>query len=157
MARMAAGLQISTATTGDDITALAHLRAAWITGEATSVEDDFTAHFHRWFEQERQHRVFWLARLDGRAVAMVNLSRFDRMPSPGREPSCWGYLGNMFVRPDAQKQGVGAALLAVALSWADEQGLVRVVLNPTEVSVPLYQSQGFRAENNLLVRTPPSD
>jgi hypothetical protein len=43
-------------------------------------------------------------------------------------------------------------MLRELLAYADEHGFVRVVLNPSALSVPLYQRHGFSAEHHLLVR-----
>ena len=86
---------------------------------------------------------------------MVNLTLFDRMPVPGRESGVWGYLGNMFVLEHHRRKGVAAALTAALLEFADRNDLVRVVLNPSEMSVPLYRKLGFHDDHALLIRHHP--
>ena len=36
------------------------------------------------------------------------------------------------------------------LAWAREQRMVRLVLNPSEVSLPLYRGLGFQPADNLM-------
>jgi GNAT superfamily N-acetyltransferase len=115
----------------------------------------FDEEFGAWFGRERERRVFWLAEVDGRAVGAMNLMVFDRMPRPGREAARWGYLGNAFVLAAHRDQGVGRRLLDAVLGYAAEEGFVRVVLSPSERSVPFYRRAGFRAADELLVWTPP--
>jgi GNAT superfamily N-acetyltransferase len=137
-----------------DAVALAALRSEW-TRERGGAGDD--PGFATWFEQERGRRVTWLAETDGRVVGMVNLAVFERMPQPGRLPSRWGYLANAFVLAGYRNQGIGGRLLNALLSYADEHDCARVVLNPSQRSIPLYQRVGFQPASALLVRTPERD
>jgi GNAT superfamily N-acetyltransferase len=83
---------------------------------------------------------------------MMNLSVFERMPRPGANPGRWGYIGNAFVLAAHRDQGIGSLLLAAVLAHADSHGFVRVVLRPSQRSVPFYQRAGFAANTGLLVR-----
>ena len=139
-----------------DAPALAALRRAWTEEQHGPVADEgFEARFAGWFERESARRVSWLAELAGEPAGMVNLTVFDRMPQPGRDAGRWGYLGNAFVRADCRNQGIGSALMGALLRYADEREYVRVVLSPSERSVPLYQRHGFAADGGLLVRPGP--
>ena len=91
----------------------------------------------------------------GKPAGMMNLAVFERMPQPGRDPACWGYLSNAFVLAAHRDQGIGSLLLRALLDYADGHGYVRVVLNPSERSVPFYGRFGFGTEHGLLVRHRP--
>jgi predicted acetyltransferase len=45
-------------------------------------------------------------------------------------------------------------LVSAALNYADENGFARVVLSPTERSIPLYERAGFGPADALMLRTP---
>jgi GNAT superfamily N-acetyltransferase len=149
--------------TAGDVRALAWLRREWIreqageVGDGTPGSDDpgFEQRFADWFATEALRRVTWLAEIGGQAVGMVNLAIFERMPSPGRPPSRWGYLGNAYVRAGYRDRGIGAALLAALLAHADANRLARVVLSPSPRSVPLYRRSGFGPADMLLARPLP--
>jgi GNAT superfamily N-acetyltransferase len=117
----------------------------------------FDERFAEWFARESSRRIFWLAEADRRLVGAMNLAVFERMPRPGRAPSRWGYLGNAFVLAAYRDEGIGSQLLHAVLSYADEQGFARVVLSPSERSIPFYQRAGFRSASELLVWTPTED
>ena len=138
--------------TADDVRELADLRASWVAQTEIAADDLFQQDFQAWFEAESKDRVFWTARVDGRALGMVNVLVFDRMPSPNQEPERWGYLGNMFVNDRVRNRSIGTQLLNALVEWADEHDLVRLVLNPSERSVPLYSRNGFTDRSGLLVR-----
>jgi GNAT superfamily N-acetyltransferase len=117
--------------------------------------DAFAAEFADWFQREGSQRWWWIAEDNtGRARGMVNLKVFERMPSPDRSPSRWGYLANLFVDRPFRNQGVGTQLLAALLDAARDEGLVRVVLSPSEQSVSLYRRMGFAPADMLLVWQP---
>jgi predicted HAD superfamily Cof-like phosphohydrolase/GNAT superfamily N-acetyltransferase len=137
-----------------DVPALAALRRAWTEEQdgADSGDDGFEGRFAEWYAAEEPRRVCWIAEVDGQAVGTVNLAVFERMPKPGRPPSRWGYLGNAFVLAEYRGEGIGARLVAALLGYADEHGLVRVVLSPSARSVPLYARLGFGSAHMLMAR-----
>jgi GNAT superfamily N-acetyltransferase len=139
--------------------ALAALRRAWTTETAADpagavADEGFEARFADWYQRESSRRVTWLAEVAGRPVGMMNLAVFERMPAPGRDPGAWGYLANAFVLGPHRGQGIGGRLLTALLAYADARGYLRVVLRPSERSVPFYRRAGFTASDGFLVRTP---
>jgi GNAT superfamily N-acetyltransferase len=140
-----------------DTPALAALRRAWTAEQSGPADDEgFEARFRDWYERESARRVTWLAEVSGGPIGMMNLAVFERMPRPGRDAGTWGYLGNAFVLAAYRDQGIGSLLLRTLLAYADDHGYVRVVLSPSERSVPLYQRFGFGAGSGLLVRQRPA-
>ena len=141
--------------TWEDRGAVAALRRAWTEEQAGApLEDDaFTTRFEEWLEREQHQRVTWLGHVDGEPAGMLNLLVFTRMPRPGQpRDSRWGYLANFFVRPEHRNGGLGSRMLAACTSYADDHGFVRVVLSPSERSVPLYARGGFEPATSLMVR-----
>ena len=72
------------------------------------------------------------------------------MPKPGRPPSRWAYLGNAFVLAPHRNRGIGTALLNAAVADARARDCARIVLSPSERSVPFYQRAGFGPATMLL-------
>jgi GNAT superfamily N-acetyltransferase len=136
-----------------DAPALAALRRAWTEENNGPAEDaDFEARFLDWYEREARRRVCWVAEAGGGMVGMMNMALFERMPQPGRDVATWGYLANAFVLGAHRDRGIGSLLLRALLGYADEHRFVRVVLSPSERSVPFYRRLGFTADNDLMVR-----
>jgi GNAT superfamily N-acetyltransferase len=138
-----------------DLAAITRLRR-----ESTAEQDgggadaSFEERFAAWYERESSRRILWLAEVDGRPVGAMNLSVFERMPLPGRAPNRWGYLGNAFVLAAYRNQGIGRQLLDAVLGYAAENGFARVVLSPSERSIPFYARAGFGAADVLMLWTP---
>ena len=142
---------------GDDLDALVALRSACVEERRGPAPDpSFPARFRAWYEREAHQRTFWLAvDDDAGAIGMINLLTFERMPGPGADAGRWGYLGNMYVRPEHRDHGVGGALLDALIAHADEHQLERIVLSPSERSIPFYRRAGFDSADTLLLRPRP--
>ena len=139
-----------------DLAAIVQLRREWTREEDGDIPaPDFEENLTAWFGREWSRRIMWLAEEGGRPVGMMNLAIYERMPWPGRALSRWGYLGNVFVLAAYRNRGIGSQLVSAALNYADRNDFVRVVLSPTERSVPLYERAGFGPADALMLRTPP--
>ena len=135
----------------EDVASFLALRLQWKAEESTP---EFAHRFTGWFEQELPSRWWWLAQDDLGPVGMVNLKLFERMPTAQIVTARWGYLCNLFVSPTHRANGVGGSLVAALLAAAREAELVRVVLSPSEASVPLYHRHGFTDAHGLLAWHP---
>jgi len=63
------------------------------------------------------------------------------------------YLQRLAVRPDAQRQGIGRALVIDALHWARRRGASSMLVNTQEINrraLALYESLGFQLEEQGL-------
>lgn len=145
----------------DDVPILATLRRVWTEEQAGSAADDdsFEAEFAAWHARENDHRVTWLAEVEVGRVGMLNVLIFTRMPRPrcvgaATMPTQWGYIANMFVLERYRNSGIGAALLSAATDFADQTGLARLVLSPSQRSVPFYERAGFVVPTSLMMREP---
>ena len=142
-----------------DVPAVAALRRAWTEENAGAPVDDdgFDAAFADWFEREAHQRLTWLAEIGSRPVGMLNLLVFTRMPRPrsrdaAPHPGRWGYIANVYVEAGSRDAGAGRALLDAAVTYADEHGFARLVLSPSERSVPFYERAGFAPATSLMLR-----
>ena len=145
--------------TAADVPVIAGLRRAWTEENAGAPVEDpsFDEVFADWFAREAGQRVTWLAEADGRAVGMLNLLVFTRMPRPrggdtAGPPAQWGYVANVYVVPSDRDRGTGRRLLDAVTAHADQRGFARLVLSPSERSVPFYERAGFAPATSLMLR-----
>jgi GNAT superfamily N-acetyltransferase len=135
----------------DDVAAIAALRREWTEEQDEPREDaGFEARFTDWYQTESSRRVTWVAEADGALVGMVNLVVFSRMPRPGHQPSQWGYVGNAFVLAPYRNRGVGTRLLNALLEYTTNHRFARVVVSPSDRSIPFYRRAGFGAADMLM-------
>ena len=129
---------------GEDLPTIAALRREWTEENDGPVDDPaFEQRFAEWCVAEGAKRTFFLVTVDGEAVGMANVLRYDRMPGPGRPGGHWGYVGNVFVRAPHRNGGVGAALMEAIVDWAWANGYERLRLAPRDQAVPFYERLGF--------------
>ena len=134
---------------GSNARDLLALRYEWHDMSATDTQ--FDERFHEWWRSERHHRRATVALTsEERPVGMANALIYSRMPSPGRPPARWLYAANVFVSPEFRRQGIAAALMSELVEHARAEGMVRVVLAPSEMSKPLYRFLGFRVADDLM-------
>jgi GNAT superfamily N-acetyltransferase len=84
-------------------------------------------------------------------VAVLSVVRVSKLPSPDDLHGEWGYLTNVYTRPDYRNRGVGAALLTHAQAWARQTGLELLTVWPSDASISFYQRAGFRRAEDPLV------
>ena len=54
-----------------------------------------------------------------------------------------GHIGRMAVLKDCREQGIGSAILAVMLEYAEQQHIPRVFLHAQHTAIPFYEKHGF--------------
>jgi GNAT superfamily N-acetyltransferase len=131
---------------GEDCTDLLAVRRLWF----PDAEEDFERRFREWWARECRHRYGVVAYTGSTPVGMANGQVFSRMPAPGRPPAQWLYAANIYVAEEHRRQGLGGRLVRALVEFAQTSGMVRVVLAPSEMSVPLYESLGFRPAHDLM-------
>jgi GNAT superfamily N-acetyltransferase len=124
-----------------DVAALASLRALWAGADPAP---EFEARLAAWLADEGDRRTTWLATSGGRPAGMASLFEYRRMPRPEGD-SRWGYVGNLFVREDYRRRGIGTALLGAVIAAADERSYARLVLSPSAAGMSLFRRAGFVA------------
>jgi len=133
-----------------DLSAVADCRRRWVGERGEVVDADFEARMGDWWRRMADRRHTWLAWAGEQPIGMAALVVFERMPAPGSPTARWGYVAQVWVDPAYRRAGVASALMGEVLTWARQESLVRLVLNPSEISRPMYAALGFRPADDLL-------
>lgn len=133
-------------TVAEDCSALLALRREWV----PVADDGFEEEFRNWWAHERHRRHAVVAYSGDDPVGMANGQIFSRMPVPGRPSAQWLYGANVYVAGQYRRNGIGGLLMSALIDFARARGMVRVVLAPSEMSIPLYESLGFRTAHDLM-------
>ncbi|HEX2865026.1 MAG TPA: GNAT family N-acetyltransferase [Deinococcales bacterium] len=100
--------------------------------------------------------AYWIAVQDGRIVATAFVERIDRVPSPEDfATEAFGYVTNVYARPEARNRGVGQELLRRLAAGARNDGIGSLILWPSHRAVPFYERLGFSRRNQLMDRPLP--
>lgn len=90
----------------------------------------------------------FVAEEDDHVVAVLSTTVYGRL----------AFLGAVIVQPDRRGQGIGDAMMRVALEHLDSRGVETVRLNAYLNVVPFYERLGFRQEyENVRWTGPPMD
>jgi GNAT superfamily N-acetyltransferase len=92
----------------------------------------------------------WLAEADGKIVSHIFVQRIDKIPKPAKPSDHFGYLSNVYTRPDYRRQGIGSALLERVKAWARAQDYEFLLTWPSDASVRFYKRAGFECKNESL-------
>ena len=89
---------------------------------------------------------------DGTAIAFMNLSlRQDYVEGASQSPVA--YVEGIYVKPTAQKRGIGTALIRHAEQWAREQGCVELAsdaLLDNTASHEFHEKVGFQEVERIV-------
>jgi len=78
-----------------------------------------------------------------RLIANLFLQRVEKVPRPYPRPGAWGYVTNVYVDPAWRDEGIGQAIMDVAIASARDDGLDTLLLWPSERAIPFYERAGF--------------
>ena len=93
----------------------------------------------------------WLvATPDDIVVAGAGVQIRHLLPRPETFTEREALVVNVYVTPDYRRQGLARRLMIAILDWCKEQGIERVVLHPSSLGRPLYESLGFAPTNELV-------
>lgn len=94
--------------------------------------------------------VYWVAEVDGKIVSHVFVQRITKVPKPGRISDEFGYLTNVYSRPQYRGKGVGFELLQRVCKWAREIELEFMIVWPSDSSREFYRRAGFAPEHQAM-------
>jgi len=133
-----------------DLPAVTQLRRRWALSQGGGDEPGFEDRVRDWWRDQGERRCTWVAWAGSVPVGLVNVTVYERMPRPGEQSLKWAYVGQVYVHDAHRRRGLGRTLMTEVITWAREQGMVRLVLNPSEMSVGMYRSLGFRPAAQML-------
>jgi len=97
----------------------------------------------------------WLTEDDGVVVASAGLFLLDWPPHPlDPRSSQRGYLLNVYVEPEYRRRKLASHLIEYALAEARRRKIRVVSLHSTDEAKRLYESNGFRATNEMFYVEP---
>jgi len=122
-----------------------------IPAEALS-KDEFLAgcldFFKRGLAEDRW--VAWVVEEEGRILAHAFVQRIPKLPSPKALQRQYGYVSNVYTRPEYRDQGIGAELMKRVEEWARQENFEFLLLWPSQRAVPFYVRAGYHPASEVL-------
>jgi GNAT superfamily N-acetyltransferase len=117
--------------------------------------DDMAAAMESWLRHAIPARTYlgWLAETaDGEIAAGGGLIVIPWPPGPmSMDPRC-GFVFNVYTEPAHRGRRVGRQLMDAMHAWCRAEGIERVVLNASTFGRPLYESMGYVASDEPMMR-----
>lgn len=93
----------------------------------------------------------WVAEISGTIVGTMAVHRITPVPRPCRSSDQWGYVTDCYTVPAWRGQGIGAALLAHVIDWAQAEDFEELIVSPAERARPFYARAGFGPDDDFLL------
>lgn len=95
--------------------------------------------------------VYWLAEKEGAILAHVFCCRVSTVPTPSRIENAFGYVTNVYTKPEHRGMGIGSALMQCVKQWAISENLELLLVWPSSASEHFYARCGFEIPSDLQV------
>ncbi|CAI1146114.1 MULTISPECIES: GNAT family N-acetyltransferase [Serratia] len=90
--------------------------------------------------------INFVAEKDAELIGVISLFLVNKIPSPDEINGSWGYVTNVYVKPEYRNHGVGNKLLNFVKDQASGNGYELLAVWPSERSYPFYKREGFKSE-----------
>ncbi|EGY28116.1 Acetyltransferase, partial [Candidatus Regiella insecticola 5.15] len=90
--------------------------------------------------------INFVAEKNAELIGVISLFLIDKIPSPCEINGCWGYVTNVYVKPECRNNGVGSKLLDFVKDHSVANKCELLVVWPSERSYPFYKRAGFKSE-----------
>jgi len=117
--------------------------------------DDMAAAMARWLRHAIPAQTYlgWIAESAESGIAAGGgLIVIPWPPGPlSLDPRC-GFIFNVYTQPSHRKQGLARRLMETMHEWCRMEGIERVVLNASTFGKPLYDTMGYVATSEPMMR-----
>ena len=93
--------------------------------------------------------AFWIAEQNGEIISHIFVKTIVSVPRPARLENKWGYVTNVYTKPQFRGRGIGKGLLSAVKIWALERDFEILIVSPGETAVNFYKREGFTAETDF--------
>jgi GNAT superfamily N-acetyltransferase len=117
-------------------------------------EPEFRPTYTAWLEDAIPRAVYlgWLFEVEATAIAGAGLVILEWGPSRENPNPLAARIANVFVEPDFRRQGFARQLVMRCLKETRTRNITHLNLSSTDMARGLYESLGFTAANNQMVR-----
>ena len=93
---------------------------------------------------ESRDWYIWVAEVENRIASHMYLQLIHKVPRPGKlADPYYGYVTNVYTRPDYRSQGIGNKIHIAMEKWSKENEVEFLILWPSSNSIQFYSRNGF--------------
>ena len=94
--------------------------------------------------------IHWIAKSKDVIISHVSIHIIRKIPKPNRIVDKFGYITNVYSKPQYRGQGIGSNLIDHVKQWAVENDLEILIVWPSTKSAKFYQRKGFNNDNDVM-------
>lgn len=98
----------------------------------------------------KEEWVYWIAEDNNLIVSQIFVRRIRKIPKPQHLFDEYGYVTNVYTRPNYRNKGIGKQLMEEVKQWAANCDLEILIVWPSEEAIPFYERAGFKGENDIM-------
>ncbi|MBA3027979.1 MAG: GNAT family N-acetyltransferase [Desulfobacteraceae bacterium] len=84
-------------------------------------------------------------------IAMAGVFIKEDLPYCYYKGHAYGFIGDVYVRPDFRKRGIATLLSQSCLDWFRKKNITVVRLLSTEAAKPVYEKMGFKPTDEMML------
>ena len=93
--------------------------------------------------------VCWIAEERGQIISQIFIKKIRKIPKPKKLYDAYGYVTNVYTRPEFRNKSIGRQLMTKVKEWAIEEDLELLIVWPSQKSIGFYESMGFSSDNEI--------
>jgi GNAT superfamily N-acetyltransferase len=92
---------------------------------------------------KKRQWCIWIAEVEHEIVSHIFIRRISKVPKPNRVADEFGYITNVYTKPEYRGRGIGTKLLKQVIAWAREEDFEFLLVWLAEESEDWYWRHGF--------------
>lgn len=92
----------------------------------------------------------WTAIDKDTIISHISIQHIKKIPKPNRITDEYGYITNVYTKPEYRGKGIGSELMDKVKAWATEKDLEILTVWPSSQAVKFYERKGFKADNEIM-------
>lgn len=115
-------------------------------------KEEFVKECIAFFKQGYEDRTWshWIAINEDTIISNISVHHIRKVPKPNRYIDEYGYVTNVYTKPEYRGKGIGSKLMKFVRDWAKEKDFEILIVWPSSKAVKFYAEMGFSNENEVM-------
>ena len=116
---------------------------------AENAEEIISADYQRMYEADLARHFI---RTEGdEVIAMAGAFIKDDIPYRYYKNPRYGFIGDVYVKPDFRNQGLATELSKSCIQWFKEKNITMIRLKASDAGKPIYEKLGFETTDEMVL------